>query len=912
QAGTSFADVVTGISVDSSSTAYSEVTLGGYTEGSLAGLNAGGADMFAIGVRLASLCPDVSRSTSSAAEIERQGSFAAGTVSILAGVAVAGAVVSTIVAPGAAVASATAAGGGSTAAAAAAATGAGAVTTTASACPEAGAAGVGALVTILSAGHGAGGLVGSTPAPGEASFRSPSASIGFLMMMQLQFLATLSLVQSVHDSASFLSSFVENLRWVNLWLPMPSSFTPDSCEIADAQDLIDEGVFFGNTTLVLAILLGIFLVHVGAVSAVEAYWLAQDRATAALKSARQMYGVSAADLDRRMSAIGRGRFSAVADDPSNGTNGVPPRRGSLDDLISFGDLEEDARSRPSSPAPASSVGSPRCMSPGGGLIRHRPNGSPASRTSGYADDLPSGTERNSNGGWSQPNNRAEWANSQELMQQQGRVASIPRSHHGDEWSSINESVSPTTKSLKDGTARSPAGRAGRTPTPPRPSSLIKRCSDKGGGSLPGSPTRDGYRYGRTDQLYPHESTVSSVRSASPPSLPWDSPTRDFTGAPAAYRVSRVTHRHELDISGSGYSNHDRGSGGGEPFVDLLGVASVLSASVDTPGGIAPEDMSAGTPSLQQRSAAVISDSGSAFGDAMVAYSSVGVSRDGLDGGGGGDGLRRRRGDNCAGDGNRSETPRLFESDMDAKPTDQDLDDNDGSDPILACRRRSRSMWLHFPHLELLFLFWAFEGAVAAQVSALKNAECAHVFWLALAALLLFPVLMLLMVWRTIAVRVRPNELLVFRTNDNNDQQGNNGLPQAEGALAKDGGGPPTEMLQDDTQELHQRGLWNKFVHGWLQKGMLFSWADTGQWESVATNDQARTDVKREADWFRIGFEPLFIDLSKLGCFYLVFLLIKWFGLACVGVLVEDSVQQLLYMIVLHALDLAVLVSASPF
>lgn len=57
-----------------------------------------------------------------------------------------------------------------------------------------------------------------------------------------------------------------------------------------------------------------------------------------------------------------------------------------------------------------------------------------------------------------------------------------------------------------------------------------------------------------------------------------------------------------------------------------------------------------------------------------------------------------------------------------------------SNPILACRRRSRSMWLHFPHFELLFLFWAFEGAVAAQVSALKDAECPRVFWLALAAL----------------------------------------------------------------------------------------------------------------------------------------------------------------------------------
>ena len=57
-----------------------------------------------------------------------------------------------------------------------------------------------------------------------------------------------------------------------------------------------------------------------------------------------------------------------------------------------------------------------------------------------------------------------------------------------------------------------------------------------------------------------------------------------------------------------------------------------------------------------------------------------------------------------------------------------------SHPILACRRRSRSIWLHFPHLELLFLFWAFEGAATAQVSALTNAACPRVFWLALAAL----------------------------------------------------------------------------------------------------------------------------------------------------------------------------------
>lgn len=34
------------------------------------------------------------------------------------------------------------------------------------------------------------------------------------------------------------------------------------------------------------------------------------------------------------------------------------------------------------------------------------------------------------------------------------------------------------------------------------------------------------------------------------------------------------------------------------------------------------------------------------------------------------------------------------------------------------------------------------------------------------------------------------------------------------------------------------------------------------------------ETKREADWFRIGFEPLFVDLSKSGCSYLIFLLLK--------------------------------------
>lgn len=53
---------------------------------------------------------------------------------------------------------------------------------------------------------------GQPAPPGEVTFRSPSASIGMLVMSQLQFLALLSLVPSVHDSTSYLASFVENLR----------------------------------------------------------------------------------------------------------------------------------------------------------------------------------------------------------------------------------------------------------------------------------------------------------------------------------------------------------------------------------------------------------------------------------------------------------------------------------------------------------------------------------------------------------------------------------------------------------------------------------------------------------------------------------------------------------------------------
>lgn len=49
--------------------------------------------------------------------------------------------------------------------------------------------------------------------------------------------------------------------------------------------------------------------------------------------------------------------------------------------------------------------------------------------------------------------------------------------------------------------------------------------------------------------------------------------------------------------------------------------------------------------------------------------------------------------------------------------------HDMVDPITDCRDMSSSAWLHFPHVELLFLLFAFEGFIAAQVYGAHESEC---------------------------------------------------------------------------------------------------------------------------------------------------------------------------------------------
>lgn len=60
-----------------------------------------------------------------------------------------------------------------------------------------------------------------------------------------------------------------------------------------------------------------------------------------------------------------------------------------------------------------------------------------------------------------------------------------------------------------------------------------------------------------------------------------------------------------------------------------------------------------------------------------------------------------------------------------------------SDPIAECRDRSSSAWLHFPNIELLFLLFAFEGAVASTVGAIREGGCPLVSAVAVIVLVSF-------------------------------------------------------------------------------------------------------------------------------------------------------------------------------
>lgn len=57
-----------------------------------------------------------------------------------------------------------------------------------------------------------------------------------------------------------------------------------------------------------------------------------------------------------------------------------------------------------------------------------------------------------------------------------------------------------------------------------------------------------------------------------------------------------------------------------------------------------------------------------------------------------------------------------------------LSDLDGLDPVATYRKRFGSVWAYFPHVQLVFLFFTFGGAVASQAAALRSASCPEIVY----------------------------------------------------------------------------------------------------------------------------------------------------------------------------------------
>ncbi|CAM9536684.1 unnamed protein product, partial [Ectocarpus sp. 12 AP-2014] len=118
------------------------------------------------------------------------------------------------------------------------------------------------------------------------------------------------------------------------------------------------------------------------------------------------------------------------------------------------------------------------------------------------------------------------------------------------------------------------------------------------------------------------------------------------------------------------------------------------------------------------------------------------------------------------------------------------------------------------------------------------ASAIEAHWL---AKVLYPVLMFAMVARTHRVRVRSDALIVFVSNENR----------------------VTSMGKSE--------FFSKLLAGSRKDFSLFGWADKGQWKTVQTSD---ANARRDADWFRIGFEPLFADFTQAGSWFIVYTLME--------------------------------------
>lgn len=104
--------------------------------------------------------------------------------------------------------------------------------------------------------------------------------------------------------------------------------------------------------------------------------------------------------------------------------------------------------------------------------------------------------------------------------------------------------------------------------------------------------------------------------------------------------------------------------------------------------------------------------------------------------------------------------------------------------------------------------------------------------------------MITAVWRIVKLRVLPDAVLVFTYYDR----------ESDPDVAND-----------------SPGLLSKIKTSLLNDQSLFAWADTGEWETARVEG---SQTVREGDWFRIGFEPIFVDFTKSGTWYIIVSLVQ--------------------------------------